>query len=27
LEIEKHIDRKKALGDELIGRMKKLRGN
>jgi hypothetical protein len=27
LEIEKHIDRKTALGDELIGRMKKLRGN
>jgi hypothetical protein len=27
LEIEKHIDRKTALGDELIGRMEKLRQN
>jgi hypothetical protein len=27
LEIEKHIDRKTALGDELIGRMEKLRRN
>jgi hypothetical protein len=27
LEIEKHIDRKTALGDELIGRMQKLRRN
>jgi uncharacterized protein YdgA (DUF945 family) len=25
LEIQKHIDRKTALGDELIGRMEKLR--